>query len=159
MNHNFKDILKATDLECESVLDFLLISDGSGYDNVKDPDARKYLGYYTIVYDILADKEYAVFGSEAIYKFTSVYRAEFLGLLSGLACAFEMSVQTSNLNILWICDNKSLVNAVNSDAKRNSCLMLWDQFKFFEKLCNIKAIHLPRKTDDAHNTCDINSTI
>jgi len=144
-----------------TVYDYGIWSDGSGYTD-------GFAGYAVLIqsYDVSGDKDCkvgALFGQD-------VERAEFEGLLAGLASVTEREIRINGKNSLrfrrrklavrWVTDRESL--ALSAWRKpdggtlygRESCPDLWARFGYYEEFIELVPVFSKRMTDETHNIAD-----
>lgn len=145
---------------------WILVSDGSGYQD-------GYGGYCSYVIHI--DDKYPPKIAAAAIKETTVERAEFLALLSGLemittylaegaikeGSMAETKLEVKQPVLQWITDRESLALCVLKDPKtkepvyaRRSTPDLWRAFSYYEKLYSICPVFCPRQSNSQHDIAD-----
>jgi len=138
--------------------DFFIFSDGSGNDS--KPEYPKSIGYFSLVLCSATQRMYPAGGTELVRTKSSIYRAEFLGLLSGLKTLHNIEVKPGFPYVVWICDNSSLVSAVNNEASRKAEPDLWKIYSsIYEANTGLQGIHIKRDSNNVHNYCDKHASL
>jgi len=124
---------------------FLLYTDGSGHQD-------KYGGSASLVIENATGERFTT--SAANYG-TTVSRAEFEGLLSGLQSILEYNGKLQDRpTVAWYSDRESLVLAVHGFYRRKAEPDLWARFQYYETLFSITPLFVPRSTDPLHDVVD-----
>ena len=140
---------KITGYKDLSEFDYIVVSDGSGHHR------DKIGGFCSIVIDSFGTK-FPVMGSQTE---TSVIRMEFWGLLAGLGMVMRLPDFYTGVRILWICDNKSVVDGVNGENVGSANEDLWLLFDYYASRMDITAFHIPRENNYMwHNLCDLHAS-
>lgn len=99
----------------------------------------------------------------------SVDRAEMTGLLEGLEMALSMSRvlpkaqfmsgETWRPVVVAHSDRENMVLSIKGVYDRANCPDLWARFSYYEKVLDIRPIHVPRETDyPEFVVCDLNAS-
>lgn len=135
-------------IDC-SGFDFLIVSDGSGCGRTRTggccvavvgPDN-------SLQYTILAQNN------------TTVTRMEFQGLLEGLVLVRLHPDYYAGASVLWVCDNKGLVDSVNERNHAHANPDLWLLYDYHTSSLRITSKHVSRDNKILlHNLCDLHAS-
>lgn len=143
-----------TALPSSADYDFLVVSDGSGWEDG--------FGGFGVV--VIAPKYFVYESAIGAGTHTTVWRTEFLAILAGLRilidkCDLEHTYKLEQLmrNKPRVCirsDSESLVNAINNPLQRKKNKDLWMQFSWYEQLFSFSTEHIKRDTRETHKAAD-----
>lgn len=129
--------------------EYIVVSDGSGHH--KD----KIGACCTLVLD-QSRKSHPVMLAQSR---TTVTRMEFRGLLEGLTLIQLLPDYYPGARVLWICDNQSMVEAVEDHSVAKANEDLWFLYDYFTMNLTISAEHIPRDNNNVyHNLCDLHAS-
>ena len=132
---------------------YVIVSDGAGH-YAED----KVGGAATVVLSLMDLDTHPNFLIKAQNQ-TTVMRMEFEGLLMGLEHIQRDENFYPGCNVLWLCDNKTLIDLVNLEGKPKKNEDLWCLYHFYERNLNVRGVFIPRDNKMLlHNLCDLHAS-